>query len=443
MQDHLANENQRVLQGGARFLKKHALKAVGRVAKRAIGSILMHTAPVWGPVVLMLLLAVTAYMLIYGMAKEASMPGVSEQAKIGAFFDTEDKEIIQKNEHLFEEYKVVANTWDEGLTPEQRNQVIVHKFPWSVMAATDRVVNDESAWGIGKGVNPKPQAVFDALRPRFKWKNSTITTVTVTCSYEEPGPDGEGGGKTCTQSSEVKHVSLVTAADTLEGHFEYTYEWQTDVVSSGQDGGSVTVTREVLKQVIPPAVYYAPLKQFLASARGITDDSTFDIIKELALLYNQDYQFNHDLNQSLDYSTYQPIEGSNGWVWPTPSRHITSPFGPRSYPRSGFHHGIDVGATKPGVDGDSVVSMADGRVIQSGYDSIYGNFVAIDHGNGVISLYGHLNRRMVTVGDTVKKGDLIGIMGTTGFSTGTHLHFEMRLNGKAIDPKFYFQDILG
>ncbi len=105
-----------------------------------------------------------------------------------------------------------------------------------------------------------------------------------------------------------------------------------------------------------------------------------------------------------------------------------NPFGGRSYE---FHAGMDVG----GDYGDGVVAPANGIVINADWQGGYGNMIEIDHGNGLTTRYGHLSRIGVNVGDVVQRGQFIGLIGSTGRSTGPHLHFELRLNDKSINPR--------
>jgi murein DD-endopeptidase MepM/ murein hydrolase activator NlpD len=107
-----------------------------------------------------------------------------------------------------------------------------------------------------------------------------------------------------------------------------------------------------------------------------------------------------------------------------------NPFGGRTYE---FHPGMDI----DGERGDLVVAPANGTVIKAGYSGGYGNMVEIDHGNGLTSRYGHLSRIDVEVGDTIVRGQLLGLVGSTGRSTGPHLHYEMRLNDRPINPRHF------
>ena len=130
--------------------------------------------------------------------------------------------------------------------------------------------------------------------------------------------------------------------------------------------------------------------------------------------------------------------GSFGW--PTPGyKRITSPFGPRTYTLNGRkvssnHKGIDIGAPS----GAKIVASNGGTVVTSAYNAGgYGNYVIIDHGGGKMTVYGHMSKRGVSVGQSVTKGQQIGKVGSTGRSTGPHLHFEIRINGTAVNPINY------
>ncbi len=125
-------------------------------------------------------------------------------------------------------------------------------------------------------------------------------------------------------------------------------------------------------------------------------------------------------------------------IWPTPScKYITSPFGYRKNPvtrKYGLHTGVDIGASY----GSKIVAAGSGIVIFSGWYGAYGNAVIIDHGNGLSSLYGHMSSRGVAANDVVVPGQEIGKVGSTGWSTGPHLHFEIRKNGEPVNPMGYY-----
>ena len=129
--------------------------------------------------------------------------------------------------------------------------------------------------------------------------------------------------------------------------------------------------------------------------------------------------------------------GASGFVWPCPSsRRITSGFGPRPQPVPGAstnHQGIDIGASH----GSSIVAAAGGRVTTSTYSGSAGNYIVISHGNGISTVYMHCSALYVSVGDVVSAGQSIAAVGSTGFSTGPHLHFGVIKNGTYVNPRNY------
>ena len=125
------------------------------------------------------------------------------------------------------------------------------------------------------------------------------------------------------------------------------------------------------------------------------------------------------------------------FIWPIPdSTRITSQFGPRKAPVAGasnYHKGVDVGAPR----GTPIYAAACGTVVISTYHYSAGNYVMINHGGGVYTVYMHASKLLVDVGDKVKQGEKIALVGTTGYSTGNHLHFGVRINGTYYDPLDY------
>lgn len=140
----------------------------------------------------------------------------------------------------------------------------------------------------------------------------------------------------------------------------------------------------------------------------------------------------YELNQ--DRLTYWASMPS---IWPTKG-WITSGFGPRRRPIRGgttFHKGIDI-AAPPGTP---ILSPGDGIVTYSGYKAGLGRAVMVDHGYGVVSVYGHNSSNYVKKGDRVKRGEIIGSVGRTGLATGSHLHYQIEVDGVPVDPMRYIQ----
>lgn len=133
-----------------------------------------------------------------------------------------------------------------------------------------------------------------------------------------------------------------------------------------------------------------------------------------------------------------PVSGS--FTWPLPSYGmgcVNSSYGYRTHPISGkrkLHAGTDMAVPK----GTTIVAAKSGTVVKSYMSSSYGNYTVIDHGGGVMTAYAHQSKRLVSVGDQVSAGDTIGLVGSTGNSTGNHLHFEVYVNGSTVNPMQYF-----
>ncbi len=139
--------------------------------------------------------------------------------------------------------------------------------------------------------------------------------------------------------------------------------------------------------------------------------------------------------QSVKDGSLQAWDGKTFFI-PTENYRITSEFANRISPITGKrenHNGLDMAA--PG--GTNIYAAADGKVIDSRYSSSWGNVIQIDHGGGIVTLYAHCSYRAVQAGQVVKRGQVIGKVGTTGWSTGNHLHFTVYKQGVAQNPRNY------
>jgi murein DD-endopeptidase MepM/ murein hydrolase activator NlpD len=163
-------------------------------------------------------------------------------------------------------------------------------------------------------------------------------------------------------------------------------------------------------------------------APGLTSpENTFALLKDLlAGLESRLQTVRSDVDKRNQLAAATPS------IWPTHG-WLSSSMGNRADPLTGekdFHPGLDISAEK----GDPVYSTADGKVTHATSAGNYGNLVIVDHGYGLETRYGHLSMFKVTIDQKVKRGDLLGLVGSTGRTTGSHLHYEVRANGRILNP---------
>jgi len=139
------------------------------------------------------------------------------------------------------------------------------------------------------------------------------------------------------------------------------------------------------------------------------------------------------------------VVSEKGFVWPVPGFYrLTSGFGWRIHPIYGtrrHHNGTDVSSA--GIHGTKILAAKSGVVTTSEYSSSYGNYVVVSHSDGYQTLYAHMSKRAVSVGEVVKQGEVLGYVGSTGASTGSHLHYEVWYNGERTDAELYYPNLEG
>lgn len=183
---------------------------------------------------------------------------------------------------------------------------------------------------------------------------------------------------------------------------------------------TLTVSRSSIKST-PSASFVGKISELraLISFLEETDKQGDQVFNELS-------EKKEELQSYLDHlPTFWPTKGS-----------IKSEFGNRFHPiykKYMDHTGVDIGGNK----GNSIYAAASGKVVFAGKSSGYGNYLDIDHGNGLVTRYAHCKKLLVKKGQTVKIGDKIAQVGDTGTSTGSHLHFEVRIKDKAVDPTYF------
>jgi murein DD-endopeptidase MepM/ murein hydrolase activator NlpD len=158
-------------------------------------------------------------------------------------------------------------------------------------------------------------------------------------------------------------------------------------------------------------------------------ESRHEAAEDLEVLERESAELAARIRAAQSRSTAAPAVSSSGFLWPV-SGPITSPFGMRW---GRLHAGIDIGA----AFGTTISVAAGGTVIYAGWLGGYGNLVVVDHGGGLATAYAHQQAIYVGVGQSVGRGEALGEVGSTGNSTGPHLHFEVRVNGSPVDPLGY------
>lgn len=186
-----------------------------------------------------------------------------------------------------------------------------------------------------------------------------------------------------------------------------------------------------LEEAVP-----ANFREYTASRGGYTTvERTLTGISHLQSALPEQEGRMEDLK--ADVEEQQRREAATPSIWPTWGR-ITSPFGWRRHPVSGasdFHTGIDIASR--GIYGRPVYTSGTGRVRFAGYRRSYGYLVIVEHGYGFTTYYAHLSRIRVNAGQAVEKGQLVGNVGSSGESTGAHLHYEVRRWGDPVNPVHY------
>ncbi len=181
----------------------------------------------------------------------------------------------------------------------------------------------------------------------------------------------------------------------------------------------------------------------LNNTKTLKNNRVIELNEEDAKLHNEIEEYRNEIRNleleirslSFKYVSAKYIGGIMGWPVPGYTR-ITSPFGMRTHPITGvykLHSGTDIGAPR----GASFVAANDGVVVKAGYNGAYGNMVIIDHGGGVQTLYAHGSSISVDVGQIVHKGEEVLRVGSTGYATGPHAHFEVRIDGSPVEPLDY------
>lgn len=398
-----------------------------------------------------------------GFAQNLALAPVLAENKLDK--DFKPVELSDVNKKLIGVYKETAyNTVPDRDVKDHYRQETAYRLTWGLLAALDTVI-----FQLDGQRRPAEHAralmTTEAGVPLFEYKDSKIT-VTTTIEQSTLGTDGKRR-TTRTTKTEVINIKLLTLARTFAGEFRHLYKENTATETSRSGSGdsytltTVTTTKENLSGIDANPSDMKSLRKILLD-NGLNDETDLGLVLELADTYD-DQDADPDgttknfwkvamdkAEWSLEWqapggTTVPGIPGSIGSgglagfsYWPTPGfKEVSSPFGMRLHPIKNIirmHTGIDIAA--PG--GTGIVAVAPGRVIANRYSTSYGNLIVIDHGDGVSTSYNHMRTRSpLEAGTDVKAGQTVGEVGSTGMSTGNHLHFEVRVNGQCRDPFAY------
>ncbi|HJR76678.1 MAG TPA: M23 family metallopeptidase [Nitrospiraceae bacterium] len=254
-------------------------------------------------------------------------------------------------------------------------------------------------------------SAIDDLKRRISAMNEVNQRLRVMLGIEpakQPGDLANGRGGEEVPMSDSKGGGASSSAG---GGLESRLSTESNDVAR-LDSGVTAENAEVIAQEVRDKI------QALANA-ALSQEQTLQELSEAAE------------QRSTQWSSTPSIWPVRGWV--------TSGFGPRVSPfteKPAWHDGLDIGAS-PNAP---VQAPAQGRIVSVSFDPKMGNHVKIDHGYGVETVYGHLAKALVKEGQRVKRGDVVALVGSTGLSTGPHLHYMVKKNGQALDPTKFILD---
>ncbi|WP_166246111.1 peptidoglycan DD-metalloendopeptidase family protein [Paenibacillus turpanensis] len=235
-------------------------------------------------------------------------------------------------------------------------------------------------------------------------------------------------------------ITLSETADQLQQKLEELKELETQIRSLSKMG-SLTSSKTNVSVASTESASDADSTAVGGELIPATDEDMQQFMDSTAKTYEQLSTQIESVKSDLaalqaDLEAKRARERRTPTIWPTDSRTLTSGFGYRRDPftnRPSFHSGYDF----DGSTGDSVYATAEGKVSEAGWASDYGYHIVINHGNGLQTQYAHLSKILVEEGQAVSKGEKIGLVGSTGRSTGPHLHYEVIKGGEKVNPKPY------
>ena len=278
--------------------------------------------------------------------------------------------------------------------------------------------------------------VGNSFKSNFKYISDSVRT-------EKKVKDEKDKEKWELESVETQY--LLVESNSIIGHFTYTYKDFEEI------NGDTKIKKKVFVSENLIGDNYEMLSNYLKNTFKVKDEDIeeqIEIVIQSATGYynnseNTSWLFNKETsvkkgNNNSNGNVDIQID-NNMFTWPIPGYNtVTSEFGYRVHPITKvykLHTGTDIGAP----EGANFVAMADGVVITAGTNTAYGKMVMISHGNGIVTLYAHGSKLLVKTNQTVTKGQAVLKVGSTGYSTGPHAHFEVRINNQYVNPMQFFE----
>lgn len=228
--------------------------------------------------------------------------------------------------------------------------------------------------------------------------------------------------KSGAQQAKLDQLAKETAE--LQGELERLNQLEADLLGLVRSEQGGPVSRSGVDR--PAAVYQGQGGPQVKP----TADQIAGLVQQLKAAAKDREQGLKDLQN--EFAAVQARKAATPSIWPAEG-DVTSRYGWRQAPIGwgrDWHPGIDIANNY----GTPIAATADGQVVESGWNGGYGKMVKIDHGNGIVTIYGHNSENLVSAGAAVKKGDIIAYMGSTGYSTGPHVHYEVQINGNTVNP---------
>ncbi len=353
--------------------------------------------------------------LTYMQDIEASAYGIFiEGILIARVENKDDAEVVLESvkSHYAPEKEGV--TYEEIAFVEEVTAEEIQSKLGNISNIEDAVSQIVSAEKKGESYTAKPEDTIESIATTLGISLETLLELNPDLQM-----DPETGATIITEGQKLvasltSPVLTVTATASLDYQEEIPFEETKNNTDSLYKGETVVRTAGVvgLKDIVADVTY----------VNGV--ETSRDVLSETII--------REPVTQIVDYGTNPtpPAVASGNFQLPTHGYTITSPFGPRW---GSWHSGIDLASGY-----GTAIYAADGGVVTSaGWQGTYGYAIDIDHGNGLSTKYAHLSSMSVGIGTSVFKGQLIGGMGSTGYATGNHLHFEIRVGGEPVNPAYY------